>query len=100
MYKEQTEFFNYANLRFEGDASAWKKSEHNDNTTRVIEIVTSPNNPDGKLKRAVLEGPNIKSIHDYAYYWPHFTPITHPADEDVSLFSLTKTTGHAGSRFG
>ncbi|CAN6928695.1 unnamed protein product [Brassica oleracea] len=100
VYKEQTEFFNYANLRFEGDASAWKKSEHNDNTTRVIEIVTSPNNPDGKLKRAVLEGPNIKSIHDYAYYWPHFTPITHLADEDVSLFSLTKTTGHAGSRFG
>ncbi|KAJ0235509.1 Tryptophan aminotransferase-related protein 3 [Hirschfeldia incana] len=99
-YKEQTDFFNYANLKFEGDASVWKKSEHNDNLTQVIEIVTSPNNPDGKLKRAVLEGPNVKTIHDYAYYWPHFAPITHLADEELSLFSLTKTTGHAGSRFG
>ncbi|CAE5959192.1 unnamed protein product [Arabidopsis arenosa] len=85
---------------YEGDASAWKRSERNDNMTQVIEIVTSPNNPDGKLKRAVLDGPNVKNIHDYAYYWPYFSPITHPVDEDLSLFSLSKTTGHAGSRFG
>ncbi|KAG2304375.1 hypothetical protein Bca4012_063372 [Brassica carinata] len=100
MNKELTEVFNYAHIKFEGDASAWKKSEHNDNMTQVIEIVTSPNNPDGKLKRAVLEGPSVKTVHDYAYYWPHLSPITHPADEDLSLFSLTKATGHAGSRFG
>ncbi|XP_010478823.1 PREDICTED: tryptophan aminotransferase-related protein 3-like [Camelina sativa] len=100
MYKQQADFFNSADLKFEGDASAWKKSEGNDNMTRVIEIVTSPNNPDGKLKRAVLDGPNVKTIHDCAYYWPYFSPITHPVDEDLSLFSLSKSTGHAGSRFG
>ncbi|XP_020868495.1 tryptophan aminotransferase-related protein 3 isoform X2 [Arabidopsis lyrata subsp. lyrata] len=99
MNKDQAEFFNSADLKFEGDASAWKRSERNDNMTQVIEIVTSPNNPDGKLKRAVLDGPNVKYIHDYAYYWPYFSPITHPVDEDLSLFSLSKTTGHAGSRF-
>ncbi|RID49782.1 hypothetical protein BRARA_H00559 [Brassica rapa] len=100
MYKEQAEFFDSVHLKFEGDAFAWKNSERNDNTTQVIEVVTSPNNPDGKLKRAVLDGPNVKTIHDYAYYWPYFSPITVPADEDLSLFSLSKTTGHAGSRFG
>ncbi|KAL1219689.1 Tryptophan aminotransferase-related protein 4 [Cardamine amara subsp. amara] len=100
MYKDQAEFFDSANLKFEGEASAWKQSERNDNITQVIEIVTSPNNPDGKLKRAVLDGPNVKTVHDHAYYWPYFTPITHQVDEDLSLFSLSKTTGHAGLRFG
>ncbi|CAN8290075.1 unnamed protein product [Cochlearia groenlandica] len=100
LYKEQAEFFDYTNVKFGGDASAWKKSKGNDNITQVIEIVTSPNNPDGKMKRAVLDGPNVKTIHDYAYYWPYFSPITHPTNEDLSLFSLSKTTGHAGSRFG
>ncbi|ESQ33391.1 hypothetical protein EUTSA_v10010020mg [Eutrema salsugineum] len=100
MYKEQAEFFDSAHLKFEGDAFAWKKSEDSDNVTQVIEVVTSPNNPDGMLKRAVLQGPNVKTVHDYAYYWPYFSPITVPADEDLSLFSLSKTTGHAGSRFG
>ncbi|EOA36425.1 hypothetical protein CARUB_v10010953mg [Capsella rubella] len=100
MYKDQAEFFDSEHLKFEGDASAWKQSERNDNMTQVIEIVTSPNNPDGKLKRAVLNGPNVKTIHDHAYYWPYFSAITHPVDEDLSLFSLSKTTGHAGSRFG
>ncbi|XP_023645929.1 tryptophan aminotransferase-related protein 3 isoform X2 [Capsella rubella] len=97
MYKQQAEFFNSADLMFEGDASAWKQC---DNITQVIEIVTSPNNPDGKLKCAVLDGPNVKTIHDCAYYWPYFSPIIQPVDEDLSLFSLSKTTGHAGSRFG
>lgn len=66
----------------------------------VIEFVTSPNNPDGKLKKAVLEGPNVKTIYDHAYYWPHFSAIPAPADEDLMIFTLSKLTGHAGSRFG
>ncbi|CAA7045199.1 unnamed protein product [Microthlaspi erraticum] len=100
IYKDQAEFFDSTHLKFEGDASAWKKSKGNDNITQVIEIVTSPNNPDGKMKRAVLDGPNVKTIHDYAYYWPYYSPITNLTDEDLSLFSLSKATGHAGSRFG
>uniref|UniRef100_A0A1J3HF43 Tryptophan aminotransferase-related protein 4 n=1 Tax=Noccaea caerulescens TaxID=107243 RepID=A0A1J3HF43_NOCCA len=100
VYKEQAEFFDSTHIRFEGDAYAWKKSKGDDNITQVIEIVTSPNNPDGKMKRAVLEGPNVKTIHDYAYYWPYYSPISNLTDEHLSLFSLSKATGHAGSRFG
>ncbi|CAA7045198.1 unnamed protein product [Microthlaspi erraticum] len=99
LYKEQADFFDSAHVKFDGDAYAWKHSKRYDNITQVIEVVTSPNNPDGKLRRAVLDGSNVKTIHDNAYYLPYFSPITHPVDEELSLFSLSKTTGHAGSRF-
>ena len=71
-----------------------------DSSINVIEFVTSPNNPDGQLTKAVLQGPSIRTIHDHAYYWPHFTAIPAPADEDLMLFTISKLTGHAGSRFG
>ncbi|KAK2631520.1 hypothetical protein EUGRSUZ_L02799, partial [Eucalyptus grandis] len=71
------------------------------NTTGdIIEFVTAPNNPNGQLNEAVLHGPNIKTIYDRAYYWPHFTGIPSPADEDLTIFTISKLTGHAGSRFG
>ncbi|KAK2427956.1 tryptophan aminotransferase-related protein [Trifolium repens] len=41
-----------------------------------------------------------KLIHDLAYYWPQYTPITYEADHDVMLFTFSKCTGHAGSRIG
>ncbi|KAK1385126.1 tryptophan aminotransferase-related protein 4-like [Heracleum sosnowskyi] len=66
----------------------------------VIEFVTSPNNPDGQLKKAVLNGPSAKAIHDHAYNWPHFTAIPSPSDEDLMIFTLSKLTGHADVRFG
>lgn len=69
-------------------------------STNVIEFVTSPNNPDGQLKKAVLQGPYAKTIYDQAYNWPHFTAIPSPADEDLMIFTLSKLTGHAGLRFG
>ncbi|MED6132646.1 hypothetical protein PIB30_020982 [Stylosanthes scabra] len=68
--------------------------------TRFIEFVVSPNNPVGGLTKVVLEGPNVKTIHDLVYYWPHFTPIPSPADEDLMIFSNSKLTGHGGNRFG
>lgn len=46
----------------------------------------------------MLEGSN--KIHDLAYYWPHYSPIVSPVDEDIAVFTLSKLTGHAGSRFG
>ena len=76
----------------------WKNNSDTD--TEIIEFVTSPNNPDGQLNKAVLHGSNVKTIHDHAYYWPHFTAIPAPADGDVMVFTLSKLTGHAGSRFG
>ncbi|KAJ7969771.1 Tryptophan aminotransferase-related protein [Quillaja saponaria] len=98
-YRTQTEFFNAVDYKFAGDTSLWKNNT-SDNTTKFIEFVTSPNNPDGKLNKAILHGPNVKAIYDHAYYWPHFTAIPAPADEDVMLFTISKLTGHAGSRFG
>ncbi|RDX93244.1 Tryptophan aminotransferase-related protein 4, partial [Mucuna pruriens] len=98
IYRTQTQFFNSKDYSFEGDTSSWKNVS--DSTTRFIEFVASPTNPDGKLTKGVLEGPNIRTIYDLAYYWPHFTPIPSPANEDVMLFTISKLTGHAGSRFG
>lgn len=66
----------------------------------MVEFVTAPNNPDGQLNKPILKGPFVKTIYDHAYFWPHFTPIPAPTDEDLMIFSISKLTGHAGSRFG
>ncbi|CAL5332928.1 unnamed protein product [Camellia sinensis] len=97
-YKSQTNFFRSMDYKFVGDTSMWKNTS--DVNMNMIEFVTSPNNPDGQLKKAVLRGSSVKTIHDHAYYWPHFTAIPAPTDEDLMLFTLSKLTGHAGSRFG
>jgi hypothetical protein len=73
-------------------ANASTKNEH------IIEFVTSPNNPDTMLRKSVIGG--ASAIVDHAYYWPHFTHIPAPADEDVMLFTASKLSGHASSRFG
>ncbi|KAH7291148.1 hypothetical protein KP509_29G002600 [Ceratopteris richardii] len=67
-----------------------------------LEIVISPNNPDGSLRTPTWKhrNENARTVHDNAYYWPHYTPITGPRDDDFMLFSLSKVTGHAGSRLG
>lgn len=85
-------------FQFEGHTSLWENNS--DSTLNLIEFVTSPNNPDGQLNKAVLHAPNVKVIHDHAYYWPQFTAIPAPSDEDIMIFTLSKLTGHAGSRFG
>ncbi|XP_028789728.1 tryptophan aminotransferase-related protein 4-like [Neltuma alba] len=101
VYKEQTEFFKAEDYKFSGDSAKWKEdNDYLKTSSNIIELVTSPNNPDGRLRKAVLEGPSVKKVHDLAYYWPHFTPIPEPADEDLMIFTLSKLTGHAGSRFG
>ncbi|KAL5544091.1 hypothetical protein UlMin_007875 [Ulmus minor] len=65
-----------------------------------IELVTSPNNPDGYTRHAIVNRTGGSLIHDLAYYWPHYTPISSPADNDLSLFTVSKCTGHAGMRIG
>ncbi|KAE8717074.1 S-adenosylmethionine carrier 2 [Hibiscus syriacus] len=55
---------------------------------------------DGRYIKAVLRGPSVKTIYDLAYYWPHYTPVPTPSDEDLMIFTLSKHTGHGGSRFG
>ncbi|CDP11450.1 unnamed protein product [Coffea canephora] len=98
VYKSQTELFKSMNFNFSGDTMSWKRSSNS--SMNFIEFVTSPNNPDGQLKTAILRGPNAKQIHDLAYYWPHYTSIPSPIDEDLMIFTLSKLTGHAGSRLG
>ncbi|MBA0846319.1 hypothetical protein Goshw_000380 [Gossypium schwendimanii] len=97
--KQQTQYFSSQKFKYEGDAYRWK-NRSDCSSTNMIEIVTSPNNPDGQLKKAIFHGPNVKTIYDHAYYWPHFTPIPAPSDEDVMVFTLSKLTGHAGTRLG
>jgi L-tryptophan--pyruvate aminotransferase len=62
-----------------------------------IELVCSPNNPDGAIREAVLSG---NAIHDLVYYWPQYTPITRAAAHDIMLFTVSKVTGHDGTRLG
>ncbi|KAG9456853.1 hypothetical protein H6P81_001361 [Aristolochia fimbriata] len=97
-YRYQTTGFNGRDFEWGGDTAQWENNS--DNSTKFVEFVTSPNNPDGHLREPKLRGPNTQLIHDRVYYWPHFTALQAPADDDVMIFSLGKVTGHAGSRFG
>ncbi|MCO5599062.1 hypothetical protein L7F22_053161 [Adiantum nelumboides] len=65
-----------------------------------LEVVVSPNNPDGSIRTGVLKNPRTRTVHDRAYYWPHYTPITGALDDDLMLFTFSKITGHGGSRIG
>ncbi|KAK7265653.1 hypothetical protein RJT34_33276 [Clitoria ternatea] len=80
--------------KWAGDAESFNKDGP------YIELVTSPNNPDGLLRRSVVNRSQGLLIHDLAYYWPQYTPITSPSDHDLSLFTVSKSTGHAGMRIG
>ncbi|KAL9449540.1 hypothetical protein AB3S75_011459 [Citrus x aurantiifolia] len=97
LYQEQTDYFESVDYKFEGDANLWGNASSD---THLVEFVTAPNNPDGQMNKAVLKGPYAKSIYDHAYFWPHFAPIPAPADEELMIFTTSKLTGHAGSRFG
>ncbi|KAJ3704735.1 hypothetical protein LUZ61_008440 [Rhynchospora tenuis] len=77
-----------------GDAAAFRGDDN------FIELVCSPNNPDGTIRHAILGNEAGKRVHDMAYYWPQYTPMRGLADHDIMLFTLSKATGHAGTRIG
>ncbi|KAK8504788.1 hypothetical protein V6N12_059874 [Hibiscus sabdariffa] len=60
LYKNQMEYFNSEKFKFEGDAYTWQN--RSDGSANVIEFVTAPNNPDGRLSEAILD--------DRAYFQP------------------------------
>ncbi|XP_019094438.1 PREDICTED: tryptophan aminotransferase-related protein 1-like [Camelina sativa] len=94
-YVEEASYLDSKLYKWEGDARTFDKKGP------YIEMVTSPNNPDGTMREPVVnrrEGGKV--IHDFAYYWPHYTPITRRQDHDLMLFTFSKITGHAGSRIG
>eukprot|EP01018_Ginkgo_biloba_P009831 Gb_19963 [translate_table: standard] len=95
-YPLVTDYLKSEIYRWAGDA--WNFSQTSDEDF-YIELVTSPNNPDGFAREAVVNGSG-PVIYDLAYYWPHYTPITAPANHDLMLFTVSKSTGHAGSRIG
>ncbi|KAL6607767.1 hypothetical protein ACP70R_040830 [Stipagrostis hirtigluma subsp. patula] len=92
-YPPQTDLLLSGHYRWAGDANAFAGDE-------CIELVCSPNNPDGAVREAVLSSGAGKAIHDLVYYWPQYTPITARVAHDVMLFTVSKVTGHAGTRLG
>lgn len=80
--------------KWAGDAESFDKDGP------YIELVTSPNNPDGYTRRSVVNRSQGILVHDLAYYWPQYTPISSPSDHDLTLFTVSKSTGHAGMRIG
>uniref|UniRef100_A0A0E0MRX1 tryptophan transaminase n=1 Tax=Oryza rufipogon TaxID=4529 RepID=A0A0E0MRX1_ORYRU len=94
-YPAVTDFLRSGLFRWAGDADAFKGDSY-------IELVCSPNNPDGAIREAVLDPKtgNGRTVHDLAYYWPQYTPITKRASHDIMLFTVSKSTGHAGTRIG
>ncbi|CAA0826689.1 Tryptophan aminotransferase-related protein 2 [Striga hermonthica] len=90
-----TDFLKSRLYKWAGDAHKFDKNEP------YIELVTSPNNPDGSSREAVVNRDKGLLIHDLAYYWPQYTSISSsPADHDIMLFTVSKSTGHAGTRLG
>lgn len=96
-YPEETDYLCSRLYKWAGDAN-----EYNANKSGpFIEVVNSPNNPNGSLRESVVKDCGQgKLIHDLAYYWPQFMPINRPADHDLMYFTFSKCTGHAGSRIG
>ncbi|CAK9182776.1 unnamed protein product [Ilex paraguariensis] len=93
-YPEVTDFLRSGLYKWAGDAQRFDKD------AAYIEMVTAPNNPDGVMREPVVNRDQGTLVHDFAYYWPHYTPITCPVNHDIMLFTVSKCTGHAGSRIG
>ncbi|KAL8057249.1 hypothetical protein ABFS82_04G173100 [Erythranthe guttata] len=93
-YRLITEYLKSGLYEWAGNANEFKKDKP------YVEIVTSPNNPDGLSREAVVNRKGGIVVHDLAYYWPQYTPITSAADHDIMLFTVSKCTGHAGTRLG
>ncbi|KAG8067306.1 hypothetical protein GUJ93_ZPchr0005g15490 [Zizania palustris] len=92
-YPAVTDFLKSDMYRWAGDANTFDGETY-------IELVCSPNNPDGGIREAVLKSGTGVAVHDLAYYWPQYTPITKAAAHDIMLFTVSKCTGHAGTRIG
>ncbi|KAG2399198.1 Tryptophan aminotransferase-related protein [Vigna angularis] len=93
-YPSMTNHLKSGLYQWGGDAASFEKEGP------YIELVTSPNNPDGHARISKVNRSQGFLVHDLAYYWPQYTPISAPADHDLTLFTVSKTTGHAGMRIG
>ncbi|XP_051123355.1 tryptophan aminotransferase-related protein 2-like [Andrographis paniculata] len=89
-----TDFLKSGLYTWAGDARKFKLDKP------YIELVTSPNNPDGFTREPIVNQNHGTLVHDLAYYWPQYTAISSRADHDIMLFTVSKSTGHAGTRLG
>ncbi|KAJ4828642.1 Tryptophan aminotransferase- protein 2 [Turnera subulata] len=80
--------------KWAGDAAKFNKEGP------FIELITSPNNPDGYNRGSAVNRTGGKLVHDLEYYWPQYAAISSPADHEIMLFTVSKSTGHAGMRIG
>lgn len=70
----------------------------------LVEVITSPNNPDGKLSKPVTKAKY--QIHDRVNLWPFYLlndklfEKETLADDTISIFSLSKIFSFSGSRVG
>ncbi|KAI4336200.1 hypothetical protein L6164_014755 [Bauhinia variegata] len=93
-YPVMTDYQKSGLYKWAGEAESFDKEGP------YIELVTSPNNPDGYVRHSVVNRTRGFLVHDLAYYWPQYTPISSPANNDLTLFTVSKSTGHAGMRIG
>jgi len=69
--------------------------------SKVVEIVTYPNNPDADLSTPISGSQYL--IYDFVYHWPMSMPDdipVQPFQYPLAIFSMSKFSGHASSRFG
>jgi aspartate/methionine/tyrosine aminotransferase len=58
-------------------------------------LVTSPNNPDGKDQTHI-----DTQIRDACYNWDHYSDNTYCLNDEITVFSLSKLSGYSSSRIG
>eukprot|EP01102_Stenamoeba_stenopodia_P001854 TRINITY_DN11679_c0_g1_i1.p1 TRINITY_DN11679_c0_g1~~TRINITY_DN11679_c0_g1_i1.p1 ORF type:complete len:415 (-),score=80.31 TRINITY_DN11679_c0_g1_i1:38-1282(-) len=78
--------------------SSWSADTNLTGAQPIVEFITTPNNPTGEVRQPYYA--NSYHVYDCVYYWPSLTNITVPIQGDVTLFSMSKLTGHAGTRLG
>eukprot|EP01137_Pigoraptor_chileana_P029268 Opistho-2@14278 len=77
----------------------------------LVDIVVLPSNPTGAIREALPHATH--AIHDLSYAWPHLMSSSSslspdsgqpapsfPRCDSIMLFSLSKLSGHAGTRLG
>lgn len=79
------------------ELSGMNWNEHYKPYDDTIQIVTSPNNPDGRYRNTL----KANAIHDLVYNWPQYVELeVIKEDEEIMIFSLAKALGFASTRIG
>jgi hypothetical protein len=73
-YRLQTQLFSSPNYQWAGDPER-DSSSFEGSDAPVIELMASPNNPTATIQEVPSNASGVV-VYDYAYYWPHLTPIT------------------------